>query len=433
MASPEQSKNTQTNNRRGWKIVNTVIIVLLVAGIAYFGKSYLGGDGKKEQSVQVQREPQAPIVVLYPVEKAELAVGREYIGRVDPIQEVSLKPQVSGQIEKVHFKEGSMVKAGDVLFSIDDSQYRATVALRKAELSKAKASYERAVKYDKRLKAADKRSVSASDIELSESDVLQGKASIKQAEASLRLAEIDLSHTQIKAPISGLVGEALFTKGNYVTPASGSLTTIVQIDPIRVTFSLPDKDYLDQLGSFKGSEASVYNASVRLANGDPYPIKGTRDFENNEMDPQTATITVSLRFENPKGFLVPGSMVRVNVKPVKSHIAPVVPQEAVMTDLNGDYVYTVDDKDVAAQRRIKLGDEIGTMYEVVSGLESGDTIVLKGIQMVRTGSKVRPIPISNDDNSSTPAERAKESGYDLKMIPSGDSGTNMQDSAGGNK
>lgn len=433
MISPEQNKNTNEAGKGKWKIVNTIIVVLLIAGVAYFGKSYLNGEGGGKQTAQTPQQAQAPVVVLYTVEEADLAVGREYVGRVDPIQTVSLKPQVSGQIEKVYFKEGSMVKAGDLLFSIDDRQYKATVALRKAELSKAKANYDRAVKYDKRLKAADKRSVSASDIELSESDVLQGKASIEQAEASLRLAEIDLAHTQITAPISGQVGEASFTKGNYVTPASGSLTTIVQIDPIRVTFSLPDKDYLDQLGAFKGSDASVYNASVTLANGVPYPLKGTRDFENNVMDQRTATMTVSLRFDNPKGSLVPGSMVRTNVKPIKSHIAAVIPQEAVMTDTDGDYVYTVNDRNEASQRRIELGDGIGTMYEVRSGLDAGDRIVLKGIQMVRAGSKVRPVTASDDNAAKTPAELAKESGYDLKMISSDDNGVSGQDSAGGNK
>jgi RND family efflux transporter MFP subunit len=326
-----------------------------------------------------------------------------------------------------------MVKAGELLFSIDDRQYKATVALRKAELSKAKANYDRAVKYDKRLKAADKRSVSAADIEMSESEVLQGKAAVAEAEASVWLAEIDLAHTQITAPISGQIGEALLTKGNYVTPASGNLATIVQINPIRVTFSLPDKDYLDRLAAFRVPDAPVYNASVSLANGALYPLKGTRDFENNVMDKRTATMTISMRFDNPEGFLVPGSMVRVNVKPVKSHIAAVIPQEAVMADTNGNYVYTVDDKNVASQRRIKLGDAIGsTMYEVRSGLDAGGRIVRKGIQMVHDGSKVQPVTASDDNAAKAPAELAKESGYDLKFIPLDDNGASGQDSAGGN-
>ncbi|MBL3539193.1 efflux RND transporter periplasmic adaptor subunit [Aminivibrio sp.] len=431
MTSPEQINNTEKTNKPKSKIGRTIIVLLLMAALAFFGKSYL--DGRSNGKQPVQRQPQAPAVVLSVVEKADLAVGREYIGRVDPIQTVSLKPQISGEIEKVHFKEGSMVKAGQLLFTIDDRQYKAMVALRKAELAKAEATYDRALKYDKRLKAADVRSVSASDIELSESDVLQGKAAVEQAKAMVRLAEIDLGYTRITAPIAGQIGEALLTKGNYVTPSSGDLTTIVQIDPIRVTFSLPDKEYLDQLEAFKSSDDSVYDATVRLANGKIYPAKGARDFENNVMDEKTGTIRISLLFENTQGFLVPGAMVRVMAKPAKSRITSVIPQEAILADAEGDFVYSVDANDIAHKSRVKLGEEFGTMREVVSGLEPGERIILRGLQSVRPEVKVRPVSATNGNDSKTPAERAMESDYDLKPIVSGNTGGDTRTSAGEGK
>ena len=404
-------------------MVKTIAGLLLIGVIVFFGRSYLSS---RSDSQQAPMQPQAPAVVLYTVEKADLSVGREYVGRVEPIQAVSLKPQVSGEIEKVHFKEGSMVKAGDLLFTLDGRQYRATVALRKAELAKAEANYDRALKYDERLKAADKRSVSASDIELSESDVLQSKAAVEQAKAALRLAEIDLGYTKITAPISGQVGKALFTKGNYVTPSSGELTTIVQKNPIRVTFSLPDKEYLDQLEAFRSSGDSVYDATVRLSNGKIYPVKGSRDFENNVMDDRTGTMMISLRFENPQGVLVPGAMVRVAIKPAKSRIVSIIPQEAILADPEGDFVYYVASDDIATQRRVQLGDEIGTMREVISGLEQGEKIVFRGLQAVRPGAKVKPISGMNGTASKTPAELAMESDFDLKTITSGDAGGDTQ-------
>ena len=433
MTSSEQNKNTEKTNKPKSKVGRTIVVLLLMAALAFFGKSYLDGRSNGSNGQQAQKQPQAPAVVLYVVEKADLAVGREYIGRVDPVQTVSLKPQISGEIERVHFKEGSMVKADQLLFTIDDRQYKATVALRKAELAKAEATYDRALKYDKRLKAADVRSVSASDIELSESDVLQGKAAVEQAKAMVRLAEIDLGYTKITAPISGQIGEALLTKGNYVTPSIGDLTTIVQIDPIRVTFSLPDKEYLDQLEAFKSSDDSVYDATIRLANGKIYPVKGARDFENNVMDEKTGTIMISLLFENTQGFLVPGSMVRVVAKPEESRIASIIPQEAILADAEGDFVYSVDANDIARRSRVKLGEEFGTMREVVSGLEPGEKIILRGLQAVQPEVKVRPVSATNGNASKTPAERAMESDYDLKAIPSGDAGGNTQESAGGKK
>ena len=415
MASPDQKRNAGL-----WK---TITGILLIAVIVFLAKSYLGNMSIAEQA---QMQPQAPAVVLYAVQKADLSVGREYVGRVEPIQAVSLKPQVSGEIEKIHFKEGSMVKAGDLLFTVDDRQYKATVALRKAELAKAWANYDRALKYDERLKAADKRSISASDIELSESDVLQGKAAVEQAKAALRLAEIDLGYTRIKAPISGQAGKALFTKGNYVSPSSGDLTTIVQKDPIRVTFSLPDKEYLDQLEAFRSSDDSVYDATIRLPNGKPYPIKGTRDFESNVMDDRTGTMMISLRFENAQGVLVPGAMVRVEVKPAKSRVVAIIPQEAILADAGGDFVYCIDSDDIATQRRVQLGDELGTMREVVSGLDEGEKIIFRGLQAVRPGTKVKPVSATNGNSSKTPAELAMESNSDLKTITSGDAGADTQ-------
>lgn len=423
MTSPGQNNNAERTGKANSEMVKTIAGLLLIAIVIFLVRSYLNGRAGGQQP---QMQPQAPAVVLYTVEKADLSVGREYVGRVEPIQAVSLKPQVSGEIEKVHFREGSMVKAGDLLFTLDGREYRATVALRKAELAKAEANYDRALKYDERLKAADKRSVSASDLDLSKSDVLQGKAVVEQAKAALRIAEIELGYTRIKAAISGQVGRALFTKGNYVTPSSGELTTIVQKNPIRVTFSLPDKEYLDQMETFNSSEKSVYDATIRLSNGKIYPAKGSRDFENNVMDDRTGTMMISLRFENPQGILVPGAMVRVSVKPAQSRIVSIIPQEAILADAVGDFVYCVASEDIATQRRVQLGDEYGTMREVVSGLEPGEKIIFKGLQAIRPGAKVKPIFGTNGNASKTPAELAMESDFDLKTITSGDAGADTQ-------
>lgn len=430
MTDPKPNNGTSQAEkpRKSW--FSTLVALLFMAALAYFGKTYFLDRAAHAPQAPRMEQP-APAVVLYTVAKADLSVGREYVGRVEPIQTVSLKPQISGEIEKVSFKEGSMVKADQLLFTLDDRQYRATVALRKAELAKAEANYDRAVKYDKRLKAADKRSVSASDIELSESDVLQSKAVVQQAKASLQLAEINLGYARIKAPITGLVGKAALTKGNYVTPATGELTTIVQTDPIRVTFALPDRDYLDQLEAFKSSKDSVYDATIRLANGTVYPLKGTRDFENNTMDPRTGTMTLSLRFDNPDGTLVPGSMVRVLARPAQSHIANIIPQASVLTDAEGDFVYTVDGENTVHLSRITLGAEIGTSYEVKSGLEEGQQIILYGLQAVRPGAKVRPMTESKQAAAKTPAELAAESVYDLKPLSSDEKPGDSQEAAGG--
>jgi RND family efflux transporter MFP subunit len=329
-------------------------------------------------------------------------------------------------IETVHFKDGSIVKEGEPLFSIDKRQYQATVSLRKADLSKAQAGLSRAAQYNERMKAADKRSVSASDLDFAANDVLQSKASIEQARAALQLAQIDLDYTKVAAPISGRISKAEATKGNYVTPAGGPLAAIVQINPIRVAFAMPDRDYLEQRETFGASLEAVYDTTLVLADGSVYPHKGERDFEDAAMDEKTGTIMMHLRFSNADGILVPGSMVRVSTKPMKSHVSAVVPQPAIMSDRAGDYVYILDENDVAHRRDVTLGAEIGTTREVLSGLAAGDKIILRGLQNVRPEAPVKPSFLTGEGVSKSPAELAMESGYDLDDAGSGDvtEGTN---------
>ena len=305
--------------------------------IEYFAGILKSYSAPRAAVPQAPRQQAAPSVVLSIVENADIAAEHDYIGRVEAVQTVQLKPQVAGQIDEVHFKEGSIVKAGQLLFSIDNRQYQATLDLRKADMAKAEANYTRALKYRDRLKAADKRSVSASDFDTAESDVLQGKAGVDLAKASLRLAQIDLDHTKITAPIAGRIGAAFFTKGNYVTPAGAQpLAVIVQVDPIRVVFALSDRDYLDAYAQFSTSE-DVYNAKIILSNGAEYPLAGKRDFEDNAMDEHTGTMTIRLSFKN-EGSLIPGAMVRVKTRPANTHAAIVIPQEAILADAQGDYV-----------------------------------------------------------------------------------------------
>lgn len=412
-AMQDQDTQASVANRRGKRYGKLIVVIFLTAIVGYFSRSYLG-EGK-EQPLEQAPQSQAPSVTLYRVENAELAVGSEYVGKVESVQTVSLRPQVAGEIAKVHFKEGSIVKAGDLLFTLDNKQYLATVDLRKADLAKAEANYKRATKYYERLKAADKRSVSASDLDIAENDVLQGKAGVAQAKASLKLAQIDLDYTKITAPISGQIGKATYTKGNYVTPSGSPLANIVQINPIRVAFALPDRDYLEQAGALKSSDQSVYDATIRLSDGKTYPFKGERDFEDNVMDDKTGTLMMRLRFKNDNGILVPGAMVRVATKPAQSHIAPVIPQEAVLADSTGDYVYIADAGNIAQQRRITLGSEIGSMREVVSGLQAGEKVIVRGLQSIQPNMPINPAPLGTA--SKTPAELAMESDYDVKLIP----------------
>lgn len=397
-----ENKNVEIkgNPKSPWVKIAAAVVVIAVVFFGY--KAWKDGS-----SQPVQQAAAEPVVIVRQVEKFDASsVPSEYVGRVESIQSVSVKPQISGEIAKVCFKEGSVVKAGQLLFQIDPKQYEATVQLRKAELQQAEANLVTAEKYYKRVTAASERAVSATDRDTAEGNFLQAKAAVAQAKAALKLAQIDLGYCRITSPITGKIGRALYTKGNYVTPQITELASIVQMDPIRVSYPLPDRDYLDQLSLFK-EDGSIYNTSLILSNGEKYDVPGKRDFENNRVDQTTGTIMMRLRFANKEGMLIPGEMVRVFTKPVKSHIVNAVPQTAVMADEQGDYVYVINADNTARQARVTLGREFGELREVTSGVEAGENVAVAGLQRLRPGAKVR-IETSADEKPA--AEKAAAQG-----------------------
>lgn len=397
-----ENKNVEIKGspKSPWVKIAAAVVVIAVVFFGY--KAWKDGS-----SQPVQQAAAEPVVIVRQVEKFDASsVPSEYVGRVESIQSVSVKPQISGEIAKVCFKEGSVVKAGQLLFQIDPKQYEATVQLRKAELQQAEANLVTAEKYYKRVTAASERAVSATDRDTAEGNFLQAKAAVAQAKAALKLAQIDLGYCRITSPITGKIGRALYTKGNYVTPQITELASIVQMDPIRVSYPLPDRDYLDQLSLFK-EDGSVYNTSLILSNGEKYNVPGKRDFENNRVDQTTGTIMMRLRFANKEGMLIPGEMVRVFTKPVKSHIVNAVPQTAVMADEQGDYVYVINADNTARQARVTLGREFGELREVTSGVEAGENVAVAGLQRLRPGAKVR---IETSAEEKPAAEKAAAQG-----------------------
>ncbi|WP_300261280.1 efflux RND transporter periplasmic adaptor subunit [uncultured Cloacibacillus sp.] len=397
-----ENKNVEIKGspKSPWVKIAAAVVVIAVVFFGY--KAWKDGS-----SQPVQQAAAEPVVIVRQVEKFDASsVPSEYVGRVESIQSVSVKPQISGEIAKVCFKEGSVVKAGQLLFQIDPKQYEATVQLRKAELQQAEANLVTAEKYYKRVTAASERAVSATDRDTAEGNFLQAKAAVAQAKAALKLAQIDLGYCRITSPITGKIGRALYTKGNYVTPQITELASIVQMDPIRVSYPLPDRDYLDQLSLFK-EDGSVYNTSLILSNGEKYNVPGKRDFENNRVDQTTGTIMMRLRFANKEGMLIPGEMVRVFTKPVKSHIVNAVPQTAVMADEQGDYVYVINADNTARQARVTLGREFGELREVTSGVEAGENVAVAGLQRLRPGAKVR---IETSAGEKPAAEKAAAQG-----------------------
>jgi len=324
----------------------------------------------------------------------EVNPAAEFVGRVEAIQAVDLKVRVEGYIQKVAFNEGASVKKGELLFLIDQAPYRAKVNEAKAKVALAQASLGKAERYITRLKSVRAGGVAATDMDNALAAEQTARAQLQEAKASLEQSEINLGYTSITAPISGRIGHAAFTVGNLVGPNSGALARLVQLNPIRVVWSISENEFvatkLKALANPKETVAQLV-PRLKLPDGHTYAAAGKLDFTDPQVDPGTGTIAVRAVFPNPDGVLLPGQYVTVLIRRQKPRRMAVVPQAAVLEDRDGLYVLVVDQENRVRQRRITRGAEVGTGWAVESGLQPGETIIVHGLQMVRPGQQVRPL------------------------------------------
>lgn len=369
------------SNRR---ILRQVVLIALCISAGWFLKTRLTPQSMMGAAGMASE----PFVLVETVKEQDVTPYQSVIGHVEAINSVSLQPQVSGYLEKVTFKEGSMVNAGDVLFVIEKAKYQATADLRKAELDSAKASLTKIEKDYYRQKSLNQQKY-ASEAKLDEaySNLLQARAAVKQAEANYKLAEIDLGYAEIKAPFSGKIGKAKVTEGNFVSTSSGVLATLVQVNPIRITFSITDKQMTDFLQSTITN--GRVNTRVELPNGKVVRMTSTSEFIDNTIDTNTATIAVYGEFSNDDGILVPGSYVNMNIDSGAPQQAVVISQASIGQDEHGNYVMVVNDKGIVEQRRVALGEVMRDRQIAKLGLKAGDRVIVQGLQKVSDGTKVR--------------------------------------------
>jgi RND family efflux transporter MFP subunit len=358
----------------------TVLIVSGAAGISllagWFLHGMLGGKGGGRPGMGAMQMPPATVTVKT-VLKSHIQPADEYIAKVEPVEDVMIRSEVSGYIAAVHFEEGGTVKEGDLLFTIDRRSYQAAADAAEAELSRAQKLYDR-------MKNADARSISRADMDSAESAFLSAQAAFKRAKVSL-------DYTEIRAPVSGQIGAAKVTKGNYVTSSSGALARIVQMDPVRVTFSLTDRDYLKFRQQEIAGSAETRVAQVRLPGGTVLPAVGKKDFDDNAINPDTGTIAVRYLFNNRDGLLIPGGYVTALLRNQNSEKGIKIPQKALLVDQQGSYVMTADEKGIVSPVRIVTGAQIGTDVVVLLGLKEGDRIIVDGVQKTRPGATVNVI------------------------------------------
>jgi membrane fusion protein, multidrug efflux system len=341
--------------------------------------------------VLAQHAPPLPAVSVTPVASRAVTETANFIGRVAAINKVDIVARVPGFIEARNFTEGQQVKTGDLLFRIEQATYKAAVEQQQANLAKAKANEINAALQLARARALVRnQSIAQATVDQRAADEASAQADVMEAQAALDQAMINLGYTEIRAPIDGRIGLAKFTVGNLVGPSSGTLATIVSLDPIYVIFQASERDILEYRRRIAALSDKSGHLPVRitLPDGSLYPLAGETNFLDVQVETDTDTVAVRASFPNPRSLLVPGGIVGVIVEAGRPQEALVVPQAAIQIDQGGRYVLVVDEASKVVLRRVTTGAEEGRDVVVTAGLKPGERVIVEGMQKVRPGQAV---------------------------------------------
>ena len=367
------------------KKIIIVVLAVLLAIATRFIMSVAGSYMKKNSA----KNRPAPNVVVDTISEQDVIQSFDAPGRVVSKYQVSVMARISGYLQKSYFKEGDYVKAGETLFLIEPVEYQNAASVAGANIQNIRAQLAYANKQLARAEELVKQDYIAKsryDEILANRDALQ--AQLKAAQSNFNDTNRNLSYTRVKAPVDGRIGIIDVTVGNYVTPSSGSLTTINSTNPIYVTFPLSSEDYAS-ISSIDENAKAKRRVELYFQNGDKYNQDGVQDFLDNKVDQSTGTVTMRATFQNKDNKLLHGEFVNVKLyanHPVK---VPVVPIVAVQENQEGKYVYTIDETGMPKLTYIKVQGQSGDNWIVKDGLKAGDRVIVDGILKVTPGTPVK--------------------------------------------
>jgi membrane fusion protein (multidrug efflux system) len=342
-------------------------------------------------------EPQAPMVevVVDSVVLEPYQPTFRHVGRLQAENDVAIQARVTGYLLSREFREGELVKAGDVLYTLDASEYQAALARAKADLASAMANQANAQSnFARGQELLPRGAISHSEMDNLMAKKRDADARIEAAQAQITSAEVNLGFTRILAPISGRIGRSAASVGDLVGPNSGNLTTLVSIDPIEAQFQVSEATYVAAIGANLnrqlGTDAlSRIEVTIELTTGVAYPEVGHINYIANRIDQATGTLEARARIPNPHSALVPGQYVRVILRDTKLAEGLFVPQSAVQADQQGDFVLTVDEQGIVVRRNVELGDRREDKVLVRTGVAEGEQVIVRGLQQVRPGMAVK--------------------------------------------
>ena len=357
----------------------------------------LASCGREQQ--QAAAPPPPAVTVAKPVQKTVTDYD-EYVGRFVAVNTVEVRARVSGYLDGVHFQDGQLVHQGDLLFTIDKRPFQNTLDQARANLTQAKSNliFTKA-DLDRAQQLVHDKSITEQVFQQRAQAYRNAEAAVAANEAAVRQAELDLQFTELRAPIDGRIGDRKVSPGNLVTGGSGGnttlLATIVSTDPIHFEFTFDEASLLryervSGTGSDMASRKGGVSVELKLIDEADFTHKGRMDFVNNTIDTSTGTIRARALFDNPNGVFTPGMFGRVRVPASNAYNALLVPDVAIGSEQARKYVLTVNDKDIATQKYVTLGQLVGALRVIKSGLSPNDEVVVNGIARVRPGQKVKP-------------------------------------------
>jgi len=376
-------------------IVFNIAALIAVAGLLTAASASISGCGSRKVLAKSGAPPAMPVSVVK-AQQSDVPVTGEWVGTLDGYVNAQIQPQANGYLIRQDYREGGQVEKGQVLFEIDPRPFEAALHQAEGQLGQAQAQLALAtINVNRDTPLAEAHAIARSQLDNEIQQKAQAQAAVETAQAAVDTAKLNLGFTQVRSLITGVAGQATTQVGNLVNTQS-ILTSVSQLNPIKVYFSISDSEYLALVQRARGGGGDLLEGSSRipltltLANGEVYPHKGHIDFVDRELNAQTGAIRIAAAFPNPGNILRPGEFGRVRAETQTLHGAILVPQVAVSELQGQEQVYTVAANHTVHVNNVRLGPQFGNSWVVDSGVAPGSLVITDYLQKLREGAPVAP-------------------------------------------
>lgn len=404
-------KHHFTSLPQRWRTAAIAAAAIAVVGGAAFVLQTSGQGVAHAAAAESAAPPAIPVSVAQVVQQ-DVALWDEFSGRLEAVQRVDIRPRVAGAVQAVHFREGALIKQGDLLFTLDAAPFNAEVDRAQAQVvaAQARLSYTHS-EMERSTRLWEERAIAQREHDERVNAQREADANLRAAQAALQTARLNLGYTQVRAPIAGRVGRIEVTVGNLVASGAGApvLTTMVSVSPIYASFDSDEQVVVRALGS-ENARARLERIPVQMGTGTAggTPHAGHLQLIDNQVDAQSGTVRVRAVFENQDGALMPGQFARIRMGQSGATSAVLVNERAVGTDQSKKYVMVVGAGEVAEYREVQLGAPVNGLRIVTSGLKAGERIVVNGLQRVRPGARIEAQDVPMSSKPEVASKEAKQ-------------------------